>query len=87
MAENEYEVIGPHKVMGHATGERFTAVWVHPALLGVHVRRVSKPQPVRCPHCSVHGATKKAKEQKFKDVVELRDHYQTEHPGLAAPTE
>jgi hypothetical protein len=85
-SEREYEVIGPHRVMGHTTGEKFKAVWVHPALLGVHLKQVSKDEPLRCPYCAEHGkpAEKKAT---YADLLALREHYTTDHPGLAAPTE
>lgn len=46
-----------------------------------------KGDPIPCPHCSEHGKNKKEREQEFKDLLELREHYGKEHPGLAAPTE
>lgn len=85
-SEKEFVVIGPHKVMGHQTGEKFKAVYVHPALLGVHVKQVSKDEPLRCDVCAEHG-TQKEKKAKFQDLLELREHYASAHPGLAAPTE
>lgn len=94
MAEKEYVVVGPHKVYGHQTGEKFKATFV-PDLeayflkaghLKVYGGKESQPAELKCEACKEHGSPAE-KKATYKSLGALREHYGKEHPALAAPTE
>ena len=60
---------------------------VHPALLGVHLKDVTEEEKGECPACQNEPSVSKTKKGKKYTVAELVDHYVSDHPALAPPTE
>ena len=75
------------RVYGRNKGDEFDGP-VHPALVGVHVEDITEPLKAKCPACQNEpDATAKAKKATYESQAELAEHYQAEHPALAAPEE
>ena len=94
-SEKEYVVVGPHAVMGHQTGEKFKATFttdrevyfLKAGHLKVYGGKAAQPEPeLKCEACAEHGSAAE-KKATYKSLESLREHYQEEHPALAAPTE
>lgn len=71
---------------GAEVGEDELAGLVVPALeAGGFIRKIADAT-YQCDACRAHG-TADEKKAVYKTLLELRDHYGSNHPGLAAPTE
>jgi hypothetical protein len=68
-----------------ATEDELDGLALAPLEEGGFIKKIAEAT-YNCPACKEHGTAAQKKEI-YKSLLELREHYGKDHPGLAAPSE